>query len=70
MLYEITVEHHSIAHARAVRHNGSLAEAMKIADAEFGDDFHDYLITIRYLDGPHFGTIAARRKVNNNKWNL
>lgn len=64
MTYTATIVHHSIARARVIEVEGTLAEAKAAAWEEFGDEQLDYRIAVYDEDGD----IVASRRVGAKRW--
>lgn len=64
MTYTATIVHHSIARARVIEVEGTLAEAKAAAWEEFGDEQLDYQIAVYDEDGD----IVASRRVGAKRW--
>jgi vacuolar-type H+-ATPase subunit F/Vma7 len=62
--YAATIAHSSIAGARQIEIDGTLAQAKRAASAEFGQEQQDYRIVI--ID--ERGDTAASRRVGDQRW--
>lgn len=65
--YTATIAHHSIARARVLEIEGTLAQAKRAASREFGDGFADHRIVIRQADG-RWDDIVATRRLSDRRW--
>lgn len=66
--YIATIRHHSIASARHIEVEGSLAQAKRAATREFGAEQRDYTIVVgqRHDDGQV--EIVSSRRVGDRAW--
>lgn len=64
MTYTATISHSSIASARVITINGTLAQAKRAASKEFGGGFLDHRIVIRN----ERGDLVAVRRIADRRW--
>lgn len=62
--YTATIQHHSIARAREVAIEGTLAAAKRAATREFGGELLDAFIVV----ADERGEIVAKRRVGDSRW--
>ena len=66
--YIATIRHHSIASARQIEIDGSLAQAKRAATREFGAEQRDYTIVVGQHHDDGQIEIVASRRVGDRAW--